>query len=145
MAEELQGTAVKAASTIYFIQAAEIVFGATNVFVPMAIYTVAYFVVNNTRAVIRRHRLNAEKYNKLAALYEEAAITMSIYRQQLENELEGYVLKKRNMLQYFMNNLDYCVNNGESSERLIAVLSCFATNLGMELQYTRFSEFKEMM
>ena len=145
LAEELQGTAVKAASTIYFTQAAEIALGATNVFVPMAIYTVASFVVNNTRAVIRQHQLNAEKYNKLAALYEEAAITMSIYRQQLENELESYVLKKRHMLQYFMNNVNYCVNNGESSERLIAVLSCFATNLGMELQYTRFSEFKEMM
>lgn len=145
LAEELQGTAVKAASTIYFTQAAEIAFGATNLFVPMAIYTVAFFVVNNTRAVIKQHRLNAEKYNKLAALYEEAAITMSIYRQQLENELESYVLKKRHMLQYFMNNFDYCVNNGESSERLIAVLSCFATNLGMELKYARFSEFKDMM
>ena len=145
LVEEIQGTTVKAASTIYFTQVAEFVLGTTNVFVPMAIYTVASFVVNNTRAVIRQHRLNAEKYNKLAALYEEAATTMSIYRQQLENELESYVLKKRHMLQYFMNNVDYCVNNGESSERLIAVLSCFATNLGMELQYTKFSEFKEMM
>lgn len=80
MAEELQGTAVKAVSTIYFTQAAKIVFGATNVIVPVVIYTVASFVVNNTRAVIKQHQLNAEKYNKLAALYEEAAITMSIYR-----------------------------------------------------------------
>ena len=145
LADELQGTAVNAAATIYFTEAAQIAFGVSNVFVPMAVYTVASFVVSNTRAVIRQHRLNAEKYNKLADLYEEAAATMAVYRQQLEAELETYLAKKRYMLQYFMNNVDSCMNNGENSERLIAVLSCFAANLGMELKYANFSEFTKMM
>lgn len=145
LADELQGTAVNAAATIYFTQAAQIAFGATNLFVPMAVYTVASFVVSNTRAVIRQHRLNAEKYNKLADLYEEAAAAMAVYRQQLEAELETYLAKKRYMLQYFMNNVDSCMQNEESPERLIAVLSCFATNLGTELKYANFSEFTKMM
>lgn len=145
LAGELQETAVNAAATIYFTKATQMALGATNVFVPVAIYTVASFVVSNTRAVIRQHRLNAEKYNKLANLYEEAAATMAVYRQQLEAELGTYLAKKRYMLQYFMNNVDSCMNNGESSERLIAVLSCFATSLGMELKYAKFSEFTEMM
>lgn len=145
LAGELQGTAVNAAATIYFTQATQMALGATNVFVPVAIYTVASFVVSNTRAVIRQHRLNAEKYNKLADLYEEAAATMTVYRQQLEAELETYLAKKRYMLQYFMNNVDSCMQNEESPERLIAVLSCFATNLGTELKYAKFSEFTKMM
>lgn len=145
LADELQGTAVNAAATIYFTQAAQMALGATNIFVPMAVYTVASFVVSNTRAVIRQHRLNAEKYNKLADLYEEAAATMTVYRQQLEAELETYLAKKRYMLQYFMNNVDSCMQNEESPERLIAVLSCFATNLGTELKYAKFSEFTKMM
>lgn len=145
LAGELQETAVNATATIYFTQATQMALGATNVFVPMAVYTVASFVVSNTRAVIRQHRLNAEKYNKLADLYEEAAATMAVYRQQLEAELGTYLAKKRYMLQYFMNNVDSCMHNGESSERLIAVLSCFATSLGMELKYAKFSEFTEMM
>lgn len=145
LADELQGTAVNAAATIYFTEAAQIAFGVSNVFVPMAVYTVASFVVSNTRAVIRQHRLNAEKYNKLADLYEEAAATMTVYRQQLEAELETYLAKKRYMLQYFMNNVDSCMQNEESPERLIAVLSCFAKNLGIELKYANFSEFTKMM
>lgn len=145
LAGELQGTAVNAAATIYFTQATQMALGATNAFVPVAIYTVASFVVSNTRAVIRQHRLNAEKYNKLADLYEEAAATMTVYRQQLEAELETYLAKKRYMLQYFMNNVDSCMQNEESPERLIAVLSCFATNLGTELKYAKFSEFTKMM
>lgn len=145
LADELQGTAVNAAATIYFTEAAQMALGVSNVFVPMAVYTVASFVVSNTRAMIRQHQLNAERYNKLADLYEEAAAAMSIYRQQLEAELENYLSKKKHMLQYFMNNVDSCMHNGERPERLIAVLSCFATNLGMELKYAKFSEFAEMM
>lgn len=145
LAGELQGTAVNAAATIYFTEATQMALGATPAFVPIAVYTVASFVVSNTRAVIRQHRLNAEKYNKLADLYEEAAAAMDVYRQQLEAELETYLTKKRYMLQYFMNNVDSCMDNGENSERLIAVLSCFATNLGTELKYAKFSEFAEMM
>lgn len=145
LAGELQGTAVNAAATIYFTEATQMALGATNLFVPMAVYTVASFVVSNTRAVIRQHQLNAEKYNKLADLYEEAAAAMDVYRQQLEAELGTYIAKKSYMLQYFMNNVDSCMRNGENSERLIAVLSCFATNLGTELKYAKFSEFAAMM
>ena len=71
--EELENTTIKSATTIYFSKAATAIFGATNPFIPIAIYSVANYVVASTREIMKNAKLNAEEYDRLAQINDETA------------------------------------------------------------------------
>ncbi len=143
--EELQNTAVKSAATIYFVKAIQATVGSVGPFVPIAVYTVASYIVTTTREIIKNAKLNAAEYNRLAALYEESAAQMRAYRQQLEIQMKNYVREEKEMLQGFVNTFEYNLETGENYGQAIYAIVNFSNRAGIALQHVKLDDFKKAM
>ena len=143
--EELQNTAVKSAATIYFVKATQAAVGNVGPFVPMAIYTVASYIVTTTREIIKNAKLNTEEYNRVAALYEGAATQMKAYRKQLEIQMKNYIREEKEMLQEFINTFEYNLETGENYDQAIYAIINFSNRSGIALQHVKLDDFKEAM
>lgn len=143
--EELQNTAVKSAVTIYFVKATQAVVGNVGPFVPMAVYTVASYIVTTTREIIKNAKLNAAEHNRVAALYVEAAAQMKAYREQLEIQMKNYVREEKEMLRGFIDTFEYNLETGENYDQAIFAIINFSNRTGIILQHINLDDFKKAM
>ena len=143
--EELQNTAIKSAATIYFVKATQAVVGNVGPFVPMAVYTVASYIVTTTREIIKHAKLSAAEHNRVALLYEAAAVQMKAYREQLEIQMKNYVQEEKEMLQGFINTFEYNLETGEDYDQAIYAIINFSNRTGIALQHVKMDDFKKAM
>jgi len=143
--KELVDTTAKAVTTVYFTKAVGMVFATANPSVPMAIYTAASYVVTSTRSIIENAQLNAEEYDRLAAMYRESTQMMEAYRARLNAQMASYELQQRNAMQSLLTNFEYNLATGEDYNQAIQSIMRFADETGLALQHTDFNDFKKAM
>lgn len=143
--QELLDTTVKSTTTIYFTKAVTAVVGTTNPFLPMAIYTVASYVVTSTREIIKNAKINSVEYNRLATLLEESLELTKEYHKQLNMYMQSYEQSQRQLLQGFMDSFEYNMETGENYDQAIYAIISFANQTGIALQHLKFNDFKQAM
>lgn len=144
--EQLVDTTAKAATTIYFTKAVGAVLGkAVNPFVPMAVYTTASYVVTCTREIIKSANLNAEEYNRMAAILQESTRTMNAYNEEFKIHIARCEERHRKMLDRLIDSFEYNLETGENYDQAIYSMVKFADEAGISLQHLNFDEFKTAM
>lgn len=145
LVEQLQDTAIKATTTIYFTKAATIIFGATNPFIPMAIYSVANYVVASAREIIKNAKLNAAEYDRLAKLNDEATKLVKKFHIQLIEQLDAYDKHQKEQMTKFLCTFDKSIMSGNNCDAAIYAIIDFANETGIALQHTDFNDFSNAM
>ncbi len=143
--ESLQDTTIKSTSTIYFTKAATCIFGATNPFIPIAIYSIANYVVANTRAIIKNAKLNALEYDRLSKLNDEATKIVSDFRKQLTQQMETYEKNQKMALNSFLATFDKGIVSESNCDSAIYAIINFANQTGVVLQHADFEDFSKAM
>lgn len=145
LVEQLQDTAIKATTTIYFTKAATIVFGATNPFIPMAIYSVANYVVASTREIIKNAKLNAAEYDCLTQLNNEATELVKDFHKKLINQMTDYEQNQKQQRKSLLTAFDEAVLTSNNFDTAIYAIIDFAGQTGIALQHTNFNDFSDAM
>lgn len=143
--EQLQDTIIKSTTTIYFTKAATMVFGATHTFIPIAIYSVANYVVASTREIIKNAKLNAAEYDRLAKLNDESTELVKEFHSQLISQMEQYEQTQKQQMQKFLKSFDENVVSSDNCDTAIYAIIDFANETGVALQHTNFNDFSEAM
>lgn len=143
--EQIQDTAIKATVTIYFTKAAKLIFGAANPFIPMAIYSVANYVVASTREIIKNAKLNAAEYDRLAKLNDETTKLVKEFHKQLIERMSDYEQTQRQQMTKLLSTFDKAIMSSENCDAAIYAIIDFAGETGMLLQHTNFNEFSDAM
>lgn len=142
--EKLTEVGVKTISTVYVSKAVELALGVSGVFIPIAAYTLSYFIYASCKNIYTNAKLNAEQANRVAALYEEAAKEIRNQRLEIQKQIEIYIKKQRDLFNNFIENIEYAMETN-NFDVAIASMDNFALNFGKKIKYTDFGEFKEMM
>ena len=146
MRDQLVDTTAKAASTIFFTKAVVAILGKTvSPFVPMAIYTTASYVVTCTREIIKNAKLEAEEYERMAAILQESTRQMNKYREEFELHVARCEENQRLMLDQFIDSFEYNLETGENYDQALNSIVRFANNTGIALQHVDFRDFQEAM
>lgn len=143
--QQLQDTTIKSASTIYFTKAAACVFGTANPFIPIAVYSVANYVVASTGEIINNAKLNAAEYDRLAKLNNEAAKLVKDFRTQLTDQMENYEIRQKQAMDSFLQAFDDNIVSGNNCDCAIYAIINFANQTGLALQHTDFNDFSKAM
>lgn len=147
--QQLQGalmdTTVKSVATVYFTKAIELVAGAVNPFVPMAVYTAAAYVVSCTRAIVEQAELNAAEYDRITALLKESLRLEQEYHRQLAQFMEQYQQRQRMRLSGLLDAFAHFADDDTSYERAVYAILAYADQTGMVLQHASFDEFTSAM
>ena len=145
LVRQLTDTTVKSVSTIYFTKAVEAAIGTANPFLPIAIYTVASYVVSATREIIKNAQLNEAEYERLAAIHQEAAKVVQDNHRQLLESISQYRENQQRIMTGFLDSFSYNMDTGENYEHALYAIVNFANQTGMALQHVDYTEFKEAM
>ena len=145
LVQQLADTAVKSVSTVYFTKAVEAAVGTANPFLPIAIYTVASYVVTNTREIIKNARLNEEEYNRMAGIYIESTALLRERHAQLLDDISAYRENQQRIMTGFLDTFDYNLETGENYEYALFAIVNFANQTGIALQHADFNDFKTAM
>ena len=149
-AEELKNrlvdTTAKAASTIYFTKAIVAILGkSVSPFVPMAIYTTASYVVTCTREIIKNAKLNAEEYERMAALLQESTRQMNEYHEAFKLHVAQCEERQRLMFDRFIDTFEYNLETGENYDQAVQAIVRFADEAGIALQHVEYGDFQKAM
>ena len=145
LVQQLTDTTIKSVSTVYFTKAVEAAVGTANPFLPIAVYTVASYVVSTTREIIKNAKLNEEEYERLAAIHRDSTRVLQERHQELLNNIAQCRENQRRIMAGFLDSFDYNMETGENYEHaLYAIVNC-ANQTGMALQHVDFDEFKAAM
>ncbi len=144
--EQIVDTTAKAATTIYFTKAVTAVMGkAVNPFIPMAVYTTASYVVTCTREIIKNANLNAEEYERMAAVLQESTRQMNEYHEEFKKHIAKCEAKQRKMFDRFIDSFEYNLETGENYDQALMAIVQFADEAGIALQHANFNEFQNAM
>lgn len=143
--EQLVETTAKSVSTVYFTKAVEAALGASNPFLPIAMYTTASYVVTCTKEIMKEAELNEQEYYRLEAVHKEAYDMLRQYHSELENNIESYKLKQRTAMYTFLNKFDYNMQTGENYDEALMAIVNFANETGIALQHVNFNDFRNAM
>lgn len=145
LSEELVNTVAKGTATVYFSKAIACTVGATNIFIPIAIYTASSYAVMSIRSILKNAKLNAAAHRRTAALYRESAETVRKMRLQMEKEMDFYAAREKKMLQGFLTEFEFDCQDDKNYGRAIMAITSFANQSGLLLQHVDFNEFKTAM
>lgn len=144
--EQIVDTTAKAATTIYFTKAVTAVMGkAVNPLVPMVVYTTASYVVTCTREIIKNANLNAEEYERMAAVLQESTKQMNEYHVEFEKYVAKCEEKQRKMFDRFIESFEYNLETGENYDQAVMSIVQFADEAGIALQNVDFNDFQNAM
>jgi len=143
--EQIQDTAIKSTTTIYFTKAATLIYGTANPFIPMAIYSVANYVVASTREIIKNAKLNAAEYDRLAKLNDEATELVKDFHKQLIEQMTNYDNAQKQQMAKLLSTFDRAIMSGNNCDEAIYAIIDFAGETGIILQHTNFNEFSDAM
>ena len=113
--------------------------------VPLAVYTTASYVFTATREIIKNANLNAEEYNRMAALLDESTRQINEYNQQLHNYLARCEVNQRRIMNEFLTSFNYNMETGENYDEAILAITKFAEQAGITLKYVKFDDFSAAM
>lgn len=144
--DALVDTTAKAASTIYFTKAVTAILGkAVNPFVPIAVYTTASYVVTCTREIICNAKLNAEEFERMAAILQESTRQMHEYHENFKQHVALCEEKQRQMFDRFIESFEYNLETGENYDQALLAIVRFADEAGIALQHVGFGDFQAAM
>lgn len=144
--EQLVDTTAKAATTIYFTKAVVAVLGkSVSPIVPMAVYTTASYVVTCTREILKNAKLNAEEYERLAAILQESTRQMNEYHEAFKVHVARCEEKQRLMFDRFIESFEYNLETGENYDQAVLSIVRFANEAGIALQHVSFGDFQTAM
>ena len=115
--------------------------GVANLFVPMAVYTAAAYVVSCTRAIIQQAELNAAEYDRMTALLKESLRLEQEYHRQLNQFMEQYERQQKAKLDGLLDAFNHFADEDTSYERALYAILAYADQTGLALQHSDFSEF----
>ena len=142
----LRDTLVKSSATIYFTKALATTVGVGGgVFLPIAIYSTASYVLLATRSIIKQEKLEAETYRRLTALAEQATLVIEDYRKQLHAEFTKLRVERRQAMDQFVKDFDDGLFKTCRYEDGMQALVNLADQMHYELQYKDFDEFAVAM
>ena len=142
LVRQLTDTTIKSVSTVYFTKAVEAAVGTANPFLPIAVYTVASYVVSTTREIIKNAKLNEEEYERLAAIHRDSTRVLQERHQELLNNIAQCRENQRRIMAGFLDSFDYNMETGDNYEHALYAIVNFANQTGMALQHVNFDEFK---
>lgn len=145
LVNQLKDTAIKSTATVYFTKAVGAVVGASSAFVPIAIYSVASYVVGTTRSIIENAQLNAAEYDRLAQLDMEMQRAVREYREQIMAQINSYEQNQRQNMVALLNSFDKNIVSGNNCDAAIYAIVDFANITGIQLQYSNFDDFSHAM
>lgn len=144
--DQLIDTTAKATTTIYFTKAITAIMGmAVNPIFPMVVYTAASYVLTCTREIIKNAELNAEEYDRMAAILKESAKAVNEYHEEFKQHVAKCEEAQRKMLEGFIETFDYNLETGENYDQAVYSIVNFANQAGIVLQHADFKEFKRAM
>ena len=144
--DQLVDTTAKAATTIYFTKAVVAILGkSVSPFVPMAVYTTASYVVTCTREIIKNANLNAEEYERMAAILQESTRQMNEYHDAFRQHVALCEERQRLMFDRFIESFEYNLETGENYDQAVLSIVRFADEAGIALQHVGFDDFKTAM
>ena len=145
LVEQLQDTAIKATTTIYFTKAATMMFGAINPFIPIAIYSVANYVVASTREIIKNAKLNAAEYDRLTKLNDEATELVKDFHNKLIEQLTNYEQNQKQQMTKLLTTFNKAISSTNNFDTAIYAIISFANETGITLQHANFNDFSDAM
>lgn len=145
LVEQIKDTAIKSTATIFFTKATAAVFGAANPFIPIAIYSVANYVVAATREIIRNAKLKAAEYERLTELNNEATELVKEFHHKLLEQMNNYEQNQKRQMLHFLNAFDDSVLSGNNYDASIYAIINFANATGIALQHADFNDFSNAM
>ena len=145
LVENLQDTVIKSTTTIYFSKAVSVIFGAGNPFVSAAIYSVANYVVANTREIIKNAKLNAEEYERLRLLNKEAIKLAKEFHKEMIIQMEIFENTQKSSMKKLLNEFELSMKTSDNIDCAIYAIIDFANEAGLALQHTNFCEFSAAM
>ena len=143
--EELKDTTIKSATTVYFSMAAKAVFGAANPIIPIAIYSIANYVLATTKEIVKNAELNAQEYNRMADLNNEMADLIVEYRQKLMRDIDTYQANYRKSMKDLLDEFDVQILSSYDLDAAVYAIVDYANLSGMALQHTDFGDFKNFL
>lgn len=139
-------TTARATTTIFFTKAVTEVMGKTvSPIVPMAVYTTANYIFTATREIIKNANLNAEEYNRMAAILCESKRQMDEYNQKLHAEFERIDATEKQRMEKFFQTFKYNMETGESYDQAIDAIVELADQAGIFLKYASLNDFSTAM
>ena len=144
--EAIVDTTAKATTTIYFTKAVSAIMGqAVNPIIPMVVYTTASYIVTCTREIIKNANLNAEQYDRMAALLKESTRQMNEYHDAFKKHIALCEEKQRMMFDRFITTFEYNIETGENYDQALLSIVRFADEAGIALQHVSFKDFQDAM
>lgn len=145
LVQNLQDTTIKGVTTVYFSNALAATLGATSVFVPIAIFTVAQYGVMSIRSIMQHAKLNAEEYRRMEALYRESMRTVHRYQEEMERQLTACSKERAPIMHELLAGIRPDASGVMDYGQAITRLVCFAEQAGFVLQHADRDEFREAM
>lgn len=145
LSEEIIATSAKSMTTVFYSKAIETVVGATNPFIPMAIYTLSSYVVMCTKEIINNAKLNAQEYDRLTSLLEESTQQMIEFHKKINVRLNLLEEHNKIAMDQFLNAFEYNVETGEDYDTAICAILHFSNQMGIQLQHVNFDDFERAM
>jgi len=144
--ESLLNTTAKASTTIFFSKAVKEIMG-KNVapIVPFAVYTTASYVFTATREIIKNAELEADEFDRMAAIYNASKKQMEEYNKQIQSELAQVASSQKQAMNEFLESFNYNLATGENYDEALNAIVKFANQAGIALQHASFSEFSDAM
>lgn len=143
--DKMAEVSIKTISTVYISQTAQVALGvAPGSFVPIAAYTLSYYIYTSCKAVLENARLKEEESKKIVDLYNEAIMSLQEQRFIMENAIQD----KLNTNQKMFNNLVEALDIGIEKNNLdscIETLQEFSMNYGKQLRLAKFQDFDDFM
>lgn len=145
LTEEMISTSAKSVTTIFYSKAVEAALGSVSPFVPMAIYTLSSYVVMCTKEIIKNAKLNAQEYERVAALLYEATEQMKVYHSQINAKISAIEEHNRHAMDQFLNAFEFNVDSSENYDMAICAIVHFSNQMGIQLQHVNYDEFEMAM
>lgn len=139
-------TTAKATTTVFFSKAVTAIMGkSVSPIVPFAVYTTASYVFTATREIIKNANLQAEEYDRMAAILYESKRQTDQYRAQLQLQIAQVAENQRIMMNEFLTSFNYNLETGENYDEAFRAIVRFADQAGIALQHASFTDFSEAM
>ena len=112
---------------------------------PIAIYTVASFVIASTREIIKNAQLNIMEYNRLVELNNEMVDLIRSQRETLIEQISNYQEKYRKPMERLLEEFDVKILSETDVDAAVYAMVEYADQAGMALQYANYDEFLKAM
>ena len=113
--------------------------------VPFAVYTTASYVFTATREIIKNAELEADEFDRMAAIYNASKKQMEEYNKQIQSELAQVASSQKQAMNEFLESFNYNLATGENYDEALNAIVKFANQAGIALQHASFSEFSDAM